>query len=180
MVETTRSYRWTAADTFVPQALLPTPAKPPRAAAPLGSPAASPGGRVGQPVEVQVTGTHVVHGNTYYSCSVGWMVEGGGQSLQRRLISKRYSEFVTLDRKFRKGGGGLSIGDSDAMLPRLLDRSTVGRNSEEVITERGRELEEWLQLATLHPLVSVSAQLRSFLGQDVFMINDGSVSTQPL
>jgi hypothetical protein len=89
------------------------------------------------------------------------------RSLLHRKISKRYSEFVTLDRKLRKGGGGLTIGESDAMLPKLLDKSTVGKNAEEVVAERRRELEEWLQLATLHPLVSVSAQLHGFLGQDV-------------
>ena len=128
--------------------------------------------------EARVLGSHQDHdGHVRYSCQVGWSelgatADGLEQSTVRRYsVAKRYSEWVALEKQLRtkQAAAGVTLSEKDTFLPRLQNRSTAGRGgskSAAVIAERVAEVEEWLQMALLHPLASDSLQLKEFLSSD--------------
>lgn len=104
---------------------------------------------------VSFTGTHAVDGHTYYS----FRVTGDGRD---NSVSKRYSEFVTLDSALR-ASRQVVISDADTNLPRLSASRGVG-SAEDRLLVRQEELRLYLQNALQHPLVGISWELAAFLG----------------
>ena len=123
--------------------------------------------------EACTTGSHQGHdGHVLYSCRVGWS-ESQADGTEPRVVycsvAKRYSECVALDRLLRTKGETLTLSETDTRLPALQNRSVLGRDgskSAQVVAERQAEIEEWLQLALLYPLVRESEQLKAFLSTD--------------
>lgn len=131
--------------------------------------------------EARVTGTHHgPDGHILYSCRVGWSELHTSADMSRQStvrccsVAKRYSEWLALDKQLRvKQATGVTVSPKDSLLPQLQNQSTAGRGgskSAAVIAERRAEIEEWLQLALLHPLAKDSCQLKEFLSSDEIQI----------